>query len=81
MEREKIYVELQKIFHRVFSGIDLTFNETLQSNDILEWDSLKHLELILEIEEVFGVKFGIREVLEMQTSKEMINILEKKLNE
>jgi acyl carrier protein len=80
MERNEIIEKLQDIFNKVFPGRNLIVGDVLHSNDVPEWDSLHHLDLILEIEEVFGVKFNVRDVLGMQTTEEMIDILKKKLN-
>lgn len=43
------------------------------------WDSFAHLELILALEEEFDIMLDPEEIAEMQTSKEVIEIISKKI--
>ena len=43
-----------------------------------EWDSLGHYNLLLLIEESYGVRFTIEEISEMKTLEEIIEVLAKK---
>ncbi|GGF98779.1 acyl carrier protein [Paenibacillus abyssi] len=43
------------------------------------WDSLKHMELILRLEEQFQVRFSIREVAGIQSLDDLIKIIGVKL--
>lgn len=42
------------------------------------WDSLKHVQLVLMLEEEFGVQFSEREMAELHNSDEIVNAIEKK---
>ena len=43
-----------------------------------EWDSLGHYNLLLLIEESYGLRFTIEELSEMKTLKEITEVLAKK---
>ena len=43
-----------------------------------EWDSLGHYNLLLLIEENYGVRFTIEEMTEMKTLREIMEVLGKK---
>ena len=56
---------------------DITVTPETASSDIEEWDSLTHITLISEVEETFGVKFSMKDVLGMKNVGEMADIIEK----
>jgi acyl carrier protein len=45
---------------------------------VANWDSLKHMNLILALEEEFAVAFSDDEVVEMLSVKSIVEILSKK---
>lgn len=47
--------------------------------DIPNWDSLGHLQLILKIEEVVGVKFTMQEIQNMHNYEEIISVINMKV--
>ena len=54
-------------------------NEDSSPDTIAEWDSLKHMNLILALEEEFGVQFGDEEIVEMLSIELILNTLKKLL--
>ncbi|GIP06751.1 MULTISPECIES: acyl carrier protein [Paenibacillus] len=46
--------------------------------ELPNWDSLKHMELILRLEEQFDVRFSIREVAGIQSLDDIARIIEVK---
>jgi len=46
--------------------------------DILNWDSLGQLQLILKIEDSFNVKFTMEEIKQMQDYSTILNMLTSK---
>ena len=45
------------------------------ANDIEDWDSLEHINLIVAIESRFNIKFTMGEVNTMKNVGEMVNII------
>jgi acyl carrier protein len=72
--------KLQEVFREVFDDEDIVISEEMTADDIEDWDSLTHMELILNTEARFGVKFTTQEVLKLKNVGEFISLLEKKLN-
>lgn len=60
-------------------NIDSISDETSQVN-LPEWDSLKHLNMIVELELEFEVDFDPIEIGEMNTFEKVCKILTSKLN-
>lgn len=46
--------------------------------EIPNWDSLKHMELILRLEEQFNVRFSIKEVAGITSLDDLVEIIEVK---
>ena len=66
--------KLQRIFKNCF-GIE-SLSDNLSIDDIPEWDSMRHIGLILEIEKEFSVSLSIDDSIEMisiTAIKEILN--------
>jgi short-subunit dehydrogenase/acyl dehydratase/acyl carrier protein len=44
------------------------------------WDSLRHIELVLELEQVFGIRYGASEIEKMFTFSGVVDVTKAKLN-
>ena len=49
--------------------------EATTADDIEDWDSLEHINLIVAVESKFGIKFNIGEVNKMKNVGEMVDII------
>ena len=76
MNRQEIFEKLNEIFSDVFDE-DITVTPETTANDIEEWDSLTHITLISEVEDAFGIKFAMKDVLGMKNVGEMVDIIRK----
>lgn len=76
MEREEIFSKLDGIFEDVLD-LDETpeLSEGTTANDIEEWDSLSHIQLIVAIEKAFQLKFTSQEILKWNTVGEMVDTI------
>lgn len=74
MTRQEFFEKLSEVFSDVFDE-EITVTAGTTSADIEEWDSLTHITLISEVEDVFGMKFAMKDVLGMQNVGEMADII------
>ena len=82
MSREEVFEKITDIFRDVFDDDDLVIGETTNSDDIEDWDSLEHINLVINMEKKFGLKFNLKEVGELKNVGEMVDlILRMKTNE
>ncbi|NBH85354.1 acyl carrier protein [bacterium C-53] len=81
MSRQEVFDEVQKIFQAVFDDDELMISDSTNSDDIEDWDSLEHINLIIAMEKRFQLKFDIKEVGKLKDVGEMIDLIERKLNE
>lgn len=81
MSRQEIFDEVQKIFQTVFDDDELMISDSTNAEDIEDWDSLEHINLVVAMEKRFQLKFDIREVGKLKDVGEMIDLIERKLKE
>lgn len=79
MTKNDIFEKLNLVFRDVFDDEDIVVTEVTTANDIEDWDSLEHINLIIEVEKAFGIKFSMGEVNTMKNVGEMAELIEKKL--
>jgi acyl carrier protein len=53
-------------------------NEQSNAKNTANWDSLRHIELMMSIESVYGVRFSLTEIAGMQNLGDMRSLLESK---
>ena len=79
MERKEIFNKLSEIFIDVLDLDEVELTDETSANDIEEWDSLSHIQLIVAIEKAFGIKFTSREIMKWKNVGEMVNTMEEKI--
>lgn len=79
MERSEIYEKLNEIFRNVLDNDDIELNDATRADDIEEWDSLSHIQMIVAIEKTFKLKFNSREVMKWENVGEMVDTIMKKI--
>ena len=75
MKREEVYEKLSVVFRDVFDDESIEVTESTTSNDIADWDSLEHINLIAAVEQEFHVKFNMGQVVSMKNVGEMADII------
>lgn len=75
MTREEVFERINKVFRDVFDDDDITVTETTTSADIDDWDSLEHINLVAAVEQEFGMKFTMGQVVTMKNVGEMVDII------
>ena len=78
MTQEEITGKLQSVFQKVLEENDITISRELTAQDIENWDSLRHIQLISAVERDFGIKFKLREVLSMKNVGDLIDLIDAK---
>lgn len=75
-----IYERLNEVFRDIFDDEKIVVNENTTASDIEEWDSLEHINLIVAVEQEFGIKFNMGETVSLKNVGEMAELISKKLN-
>ena len=77
MERTNIFEKLNEVFEDVLD-LDETPNlkDETSANDIEEWDSLSHVQLVVAVEKAFKVKFTSAEIMKWQNVGQMVDSIQ-----
>ena len=75
MSRENVYERLNKVFQEVFDDDSITVNDATTADDIEDWDSFEHINLIVAIEEEFKFKIPMGKTVTMKNVGEMVDII------
>jgi len=78
MDKNQILEEVQEIFREVLDNDEIEINFETVAEDIEEWDSLSHIQLIVAIEKHFKIKFNSKELMEWNTVGDMIDCISNK---
>ena len=72
---------LTEVFRTLFNNPELNLDDELVATDVPGWDSFNHINLIINIEEEFGVKFTNDEVAKMQNVGDLKRIMSHKISD
>ena len=75
MSREEVFERLNGVFRDVFDDDSIEVNDTTTADDIEDWDSLEHINLMAAVESEFGIKFSMGQVVTMKNVGEMVDII------
>lgn len=78
MEQKELLVKVQDIFRDVLDNEDIELTMETTAEDIEEWDSLSHIQLIVAIEKELKIKFTSKEILSWSDVGEMIESISRK---
>jgi acyl carrier protein len=79
MNTKEILNRVNEIFIDVLDNEEIVLNENTNANDIDEWDSLTHIQLIVAIEKAFKTKFTSMEIQSWKNVGQMCDAIEKKI--
>ena len=79
MERKEIIEKLNEIFREVLDNESIVLSESTVANDIEEWDSLAHIQLIDAIQKAFKIKITAREMVSWGNVGEIVDGIKNKL--
>lgn len=79
MTREEIYSKLNKVFQDVFDDESINVTDSTTSDDIEDWDSFEHINLVVAVEKAFGIKFNMGQTNKLKNVGEMADLIQEKL--
>ncbi|MCI7803680.1 MAG: acyl carrier protein [Oscillospiraceae bacterium] len=78
MSKNELWERLNEVFRDVFDDRKITVDENTTADDIEDWDSLEHINLVEAVEQEFRMRFKMKEVSGMKNVGEMARIIEER---
>ena len=75
MTRNEVFNGVQDIFRDIFDVDDLVISNTTNSDEIEDWDSLNHINLVSAIEKEFKIKFALGELMTLKDVGAMVDLM------
>jgi len=79
MNQDYILSNVQQAFKGAFDINPQLVTMDTTAGDISAWDSVGHLSLAGNLEEVFGISLDVDELMEMESVREIVRIISTKL--
>jgi len=68
---DEVLAEVNRIFGDVLNKPSIQLKYETTANDVPDWDSLSHIELVVAIEKHFAIKFNFLELQKFKNVGEM----------
>jgi len=68
---------INEIFEDTLDEIESKIEESTTADDVEEWDSLTHIQLVVAVEKKFGLRFTSTEIQSWKNVGEMIDCIKK----
>jgi acyl carrier protein len=79
MEKSELLKQVNDIFIDTLDNEDIVLTYDTTANDVEDWDSLNHIQLVVAIEKHFKIRFTSHEIQSWKNVGEMLDcILAKK---
>ena len=78
MKIEDILEQVNEIFIDTLDDDQVIITETTTANDVEEWDSLTHIQLVVAIEKHFKIRFTSKEIQNWNNVGEMLTCIREK---
>ena len=72
MTEAEVLEKLTGIFRDVFANGALVARPDMTANDVDGWDSLSHVDMMVLVEEEFGIRFSTREVTGLKNVGDLV---------
>lgn len=79
MTREEVLNTVQDIFRDIFDDQSLEIKDSTSAEEIEDWDSMNHLNLVSAIEKKFSIRFALGELQTLNNVAAMIDLMMQKL--
>jgi len=79
-DTQYILTNVREAFKSAFNIDPQSVSMETQASDVSAWDSVGHLSLAGNLEEVFGITLDVDDLMEMESIREIVRIVQAKLS-
>jgi acyl carrier protein len=81
MNKEEIFNTILLTCRTIFNDSDLELSFDSTADQVDQWDSVTHIQLILEIEKNFNMRFSLGELQKLKRIGNLVELVSEKLSE
>ncbi len=81
MKSDGIYAAPNEIFRDFLADDTIDLKPETTADDVEGWDSSNHINILLAVEERFGIRMSTREIEKLKTVGSLAELIESKLAE
>jgi acyl carrier protein len=75
MTDEDILQRLTRVFREVFDDPNIVVRPDMTADHVERWDSLSHVDMIILVEEEFGIRIPTLEVMGLKNVGDLVQII------
>ena len=75
MEDREVYLFLKGVFVDVFERSDIDATPALTARDVVGWDSFKQVEIVLRLEEQYGIRIRTKELNDVNNVGDLVALV------
>lgn len=79
IHQNEVLQQINVIFKNILDNEEIVIIDTTTADDIVEWNSLTHIELVVAIEKFFKIRFTSKEIQSWNNVGEMVACINSKL--
>lgn len=81
MSRNELLEQLKEIFLGIFDNEGIEIEESTTPEDVEEWDSITHIQLVVALEKHFNTRFTSKEIQNWNSVKEIMDCISPKIKD
>jgi acyl carrier protein len=70
---------IQRIFQEVFQAPNLVLHRELTAQEVANWTSITHTEMLSKVEKEFAIQFSLKEVRKFRNTGDLIDAVLKRI--
>ncbi len=75
MTRDEVHKRLTAVFRDIFDDPSLQITDQTTADDVADWDSITHINLITAVEQEFKVSFSTKDVKSLKNVGDFIGLI------
>jgi len=76
--RSEILRKIEAIAADVLGSSDLVLSESTRANEIAGWDSLTHVQIIVGVEQAFGIRMNSTEISQLENTGSLVDLVQRR---
>jgi acyl carrier protein len=78
MEYEEMFSRVEGVFRDIFDDEQLAITRETVADDLEDWDSLNHINLVTALESEFAIRFALGELQGLKNVGDMLDLTQQK---